>query len=599
MVTAVPLLLATMLPGASIEFFSPPPSITVDQKGQRSEYIILHAGKPLRASVAGPGQLTITARSALKRRDKKKRLSIRVVVDASDLDTFQFNTSKAAKSARLKFRGKGAPRGTAPSLPDTAVVPVQAGEFFYEFHLEGGDKVAFITLEAGDAPAEASDLPPIDGGGDLPPLPGAGDLPALPGAGDEPPLPIPGDPAASSDPLAPLPGGDDLAPLPTEGGELPLPSLDGDLPPLDGGALPIPGAGGDAAAPTAELTYFGDPPVVTVEEMGESKDYRLVKESSPLRLEIPMPGSLFVGVRVPHAGASSLDPIEVRVLIDGEQVWEEELAPLVAPAFAKTRFVSGGPRRMQPSSEEWFPFELPVGDIFVEFAISGYDQAFFSFEYTPKPVAPGQADQKNKKMLLTREQVEALQKSSEAGRGTRHRRGRSWRIGLEAGGGGAIPLAVSQPGFSGRAGLQITAPWLDGMFGLSLSGGFLQASGISNGNVSVGREWAPVELTRTRRHIPVEAGLHLLLRLGRHFRLMAEGGGGAYWVTLRSEAFSGTREISGTTYGAWGGLRLGIAAGPGVFFLAGRYAAPSPLTIDDEVIDGRMSIAEACYTFEL
>lgn len=571
----VPLLFASSLPTSGIEFFGSPSELRVDERGKATEYLILRAGSPVRASIKGPGTLTIEVRGALRRSEKKKTFAIRVVADAVEIDTFAVNVTKASKTKKPRFKGKGAPRGTRPSAAQRLTVEVEAGEYFYEFHLGGTEKVAFIALELGPSeavPAGAALLP--DGDMGLPPLPDAG-----------------------------------------------LPPLDEEPPPRS--AMP-----GPAGPPTAEphldrVQFFGTPAETVVEEMGEVKSYRSLTAEQPLRAEIQGPGALMFEVRVPVRQASKLHPLTLAITVDGVPAPSHTLEPRAAPDFTKTIWKSGGLKGTEPSAAEWFTIDVGPGTSFFEISLQttkphGQQTACLSLDLTPTAapapaVAEGPPEENpptpegseeleeiaEEEPLLSRKELEALQESAEASVVLETVTIRGWRFVLELAGGGTFLLAKSDPGYCGRVGVQVTPPWLDGWLGLSLSGGYRAAGDATAWTVELPRASAGIEINRTRHFVPLELGIHVLWRVTDRIRLQAEGGGGYYFINLYTEALSRQKHAVGQRLGLWAGLRFGVMLGPGMLFAAGRFAAPEAMPTKGGMVDTRSVIAELGYALTL
>ena len=503
---------------------------------------------------------------------------------------------------------------------------MEAGDFFYEFALEGSDD-AWISLEMTEG---GGDDVPAGGGddfGDLMPLPGPdGDLPPLdpgldPGGGDGG-LPLPDDSAGAD--LPPVDdGGGDLPPV--DGGGDDLPPLDGgDLPPLDGGDLPPLDGGGDLlpldpGAPVDDgmgavdpglseealarerIQYFGEPGAVDIEEMGDVYTYVEVSTSKPLRFEIQGPGSLYIGVRAPLGRRQSMASMTVMLNVDGTDIPPQEMELASPPEFANSTFVSGGPKKKKPSTEEGFALEIGPGSVFCEIKAEGDSRvAYLLFKFTPsEEPPPGEAVVKRAPTLLNEEEIARLQEQARAALKKGNRRANAWRIALELFGGTAVPLALSNPGLSGRLGFQLTPPWLGGWLGLSLAGGVAYATGKATTDTVMGWRSATVEVARTRLYVPVDLGLHAYFDLSRTIRFQVEGGGSLTYVDVTQEALNHASKVSGITFGVWGGMRFGFVTGPGVMFLSGRYGWSLPVETAAGTVQPVVAVGEIGYAFEL
>jgi hypothetical protein len=106
-----------------------------------------------------------------------------------------------------------------------------------------------------------------------------------------------------------------------------------------------------------------------------------------------------------------------------------------------------------------------------------------------------------------------------------------------------------------------------------LSGGLHATAGELAASTSLAGAPAAFDVARSRRIVPLEAGLHLLASLSRRWRLLAEAGAGLYLTRFTWEALSVEHQVTRNIPGWWGGLQLGVALGSGTLFLGGRYFA--------------------------
>ncbi len=574
-------------PAAELSYVTPPALVTIEEQKAKKSFAVVERGASLKAQLDGPGTLTLEVRAPLKKGQKAlKGAAVVVKVDTIESGRVSGDLLRAAKKAKVRYVGPGGVKGTEPSMVRKQTITIAAGGLV-ELVAEGSDRLFvradFVPSQATAVAAADPAPPPLDA---LPPADAPLPIPALPGATDA--LPLPPIDGGGALPLPPIDGG----------GDLPLPSIDGapaggDLPPI---------------APVAvvdekpSIEYFGEPAEVEIEEMGEVKPYKTMTKGKPLRATINGPGTLMVAVRVASKKGEEPEPFEIKLNVDGSELGVFPLEPKEAPAFAKTRFVKGGSVAQKPSTEEWFVAEIPGPDSLCEFTLDGDIKAGYLNLTMTRKAAGGDgavvvAVEEGQKPLLSREQLEALQRGSAGG--MRSRRARTaWRFTIEIAPGASVLLANTNPGYSGSLGFTMTPPILGGVLGLTFRGGFSAAKGVVESQSSLGGMPATLSIERQRQTISGEAGLHLFLELSRRVHFTLGGGGGYYLASMRAKSFGATSEAEGASIGAWGSLQMGIRGGPGAFFLGGRYFRGEPIENDELTLDVRGVVSELGYAFE-
>ncbi|MEK7705707.1 MAG: hypothetical protein AAB426_12165, partial [Myxococcota bacterium] len=517
-----------------VQYVGNPNAVQVVERGAAERYVTLTKQAPLRAEVTGPGTLRIEVRAPLKRSQKKaKRVSLRALLDTVESGRFPLELRQAPRASKAQFRGPGTPRGKVPSASYVTSLPIEAGAYFLELQIDGAEPLLFVSLRVEETTVESTPQPTGDDS--------LAALPALPG-------------------LPEVPNDSGVAPLPLPSDDAVVPSAGTPIAAEEPAATPAP----DAAS---WVSYAGSAPQVTIEEMGDSKVYREVASDKPLRAEVTGPGTLMVGVRG-ALGKGAPSALVLHVDVDGTErgAFPVQLEP--TPPSAATRFVEGGRAGERPSAEAWFTLEMAAGAAFCTVTLEPEGAlAYVALELTPSSVDV--AVPEKDPSLLSREELERLQELSASAEHGAQDVGASWRLALEVAAGGFTPLVEGEIGYGARVGLQLTAPWLRGVLGVSLSGALQQASGVATGIVG-GPTASLFEISRRRRLVPLEAGLHLLIRPTRRLRLIAEGGGGQYWLEMTRNVLGRERTLYRASRGGWGALRLGLAFEGGMLFVGGR-----------------------------
>lgn len=540
-------LAAVLTATSGVQYFGDPTPVEVAERGATQQYVVLTKKAPVRAEITGPGVLQIDLRAPFGRAQKKsKNASLKLLVDTMESGRFSVDVRSLPRANKARFQGRGMPRGKVPSASQIITVPVEAGSYFFELQLEGAEPMLLIALQVLDAsaaPPTDSEPTPDESMVDLPALPG---LPGLPGEADsfQPPPPLPTDTVEATP------------------------------------ELPTPGSPPTEDAPS-RVAYGGSTIEATIEELGDSRVYRELTGDKPLRAEITGPGRLMVSIRGALSGTTPMAAV-VHLDIDGTEQGAFPVTLEHTPPSAGTRFVSGGAPGKEPSAEAWFTLDVGPGTAFCSLTLEPPEvTAYIALEITPtsSDAAAGIATAKSGgTALLSREALEQLQRDSTSSGETMQEVGRPWRFAIEAAGGPYSPLVEGARGYGARVGVQLTAPWVGGLMGLSLSAGAQQAT--SSSVAIAGDPHAPqyVELDRQRRLVPVEGGMHVMLRPARLLRVALEGGAGYYWLEMTRTALGRTRTAYRANAGGWGAIRVGAKVASGMVFLAGRYYSAGAVT---------------------